>query len=60
MARRAGVSMLAFCSLMSPMRSGTVGIKPDPSRKIDAAVAAVVAFERAISHAQPQDIPWVE
>jgi phage terminase large subunit-like protein len=40
--------------------SGTDITKPDPSRKIDAAVAAVVAFERAMWHAQPQDTPWVK
>ena len=41
--------------------SGIVITKPDPTRKIDAAVAAVVAFERAMWHAQnPFDVPWVE
>ena len=34
--------------------------KPDPSRKIDAAVAGVVAYERAMWHAQPQEAPWLE
>ncbi len=41
--------------------SGTVITRPDPSRKIDAAVAAVVAYERAMWHAQnPLEAPWVE
>lgn len=50
---------LANC-VVRESSSGTVLAKPDPTRKIDAAVAAVVAFERAMWHAQPQDIPWVE
>jgi hypothetical protein len=33
--------------------SGTVIAKPDPTRKIDAAVAAVVAYERATQQPEP-------
>jgi terminase small subunit-like protein len=41
--------------------SGTVITRPDPTRKIDAAVAAVVASDRAAWHAQnPLEVPWVE
>jgi phage terminase large subunit-like protein len=41
--------------------SGTVITKPDPTRKIDAAVAAVVAFERAAWHAEGgRIVPWLE
>jgi phage terminase large subunit-like protein len=50
---------LANC-VVRESSSGTVITKPDPSRKIDAAVAAVVAYERAMWHAQPQEAPWVE
>jgi phage terminase large subunit-like protein len=40
--------------------SGAVITKPDPSRKIDAAVAAVVAYDRAMWHANNQSLVWVE
>jgi phage terminase large subunit-like protein len=41
--------------------SGTVITKPDPARKIDAAVATVVAYERAMWHTERElDVPWVE
>lgn len=40
--------------------SGAVITKPDPSRKIDAATAAVVAYDRAMWHAQPFEVPFVE
>ena len=37
--------------------SGTVIAKPDPTRKIDAAVAAVVAYERATQQPAPAVMP---
>lgn len=37
--------------------SGTVIAKPDPTRKIDAAVAAVVAYERATQQPEPAVMP---
>lgn len=34
--------------------------KPEPTRKIDAAVAAVVAHERTMWYAHPLELPWVD
>jgi len=36
---------------------GAVIAKPDPTRKIDAAVAAVIAYERATQQPEPAVMP---